>query len=127
MGMTTDGTYLIMSDGTSRITYLNPEDFKAVRILNVVGENGPVKSLNELEYIKGYLYANVYTTNTLLKIDPSSGKVLGQLDLSSLAQDAQAKYSGSLEMNGIAYDSTLNKLYVTGKTWPAIYEIHFNW
>ena len=87
--------------------------------------NGAVTQLNELEYINGFLYANVYTTNQIVKIDPGSGLVAGRLDLSSLLQEAKLKYPGSLEMNGIAYDSARNSVYVTGKMWPHIYEISF--
>ncbi|WP_210486129.1 glutaminyl-peptide cyclotransferase [Rufibacter aurantiacus] len=126
-GMTTDGTHLIMSDGTSKLTYLNPTTFKEEKTITVQDPNGPVENINELEYIKGFLYANVYTTNTILKIDPSSGKVVGKLDLTSLEQDAKSKKPNALELNGIAYDSTAGKVYVTGKLWPNIYEIKFSY
>ncbi|WP_210465954.1 glutaminyl-peptide cyclotransferase [Rufibacter roseolus] len=126
-GMTTDGTHLIMSDGTSKITYLNPTTFKVERTIAVHDQNGQVENINELEYIKGFLYANVYTTNTILKIDPSSGKIIGKLDLTSLEQDAKSKKPDALELNGIAYDSTAGKVYVTGKLWPNIYEIKFSY
>jgi glutaminyl-peptide cyclotransferase len=124
-GMTTDGTYLIMSDGTSNISYLDPNTFRLVRILGVTDNNGPVSNINELELIKGFLYANQWQTNYILKIDPSSGKVVGKLDLTSLAESARNKYVGSEVMNGIAYDSTSGKVLVTGKLWPEIYEIRF--
>jgi glutaminyl-peptide cyclotransferase len=124
-GMTTDGTYLIMSDGTSNISYLDPNTFRLVKVLGVTDNNGPVSNINELELIKGYLYANQWQTNYILKIDPASGKVVGKLDLGSLAEAARNKYAGSEFMNGIAYDSTTNKVLVTGKLWPEIYEIKF--
>ncbi|MBS1934749.1 MAG: glutaminyl-peptide cyclotransferase [Bacteroidetes bacterium] len=124
-GMTTDGTYLIMSDGTSNINYLDPNNFKLVKILGVTDNNGPVSNVNELEYINGYIYANVYTTNYILKIDPSSGKVVGKLDFSTLDNEAKIKYPAAKEFNGIAYDSVLKKIYVTGKLWPNIYEVQF--
>jgi glutamine cyclotransferase len=125
-GMTTDGINLIMSDGTSTLTYLDPNSFQPVKTISVTNENGPVKKLNELEFIRGFIYANVYTTSTIIKIDPQTGKEAGKLDLSSLAAEAKIKYSSSLEMNGIAYDSASRKVYVTGKLWPNIYEIEFN-
>lgn len=122
-GLTTDGRHLIMSDGTSALTYLSSDSLRPVRVLRV-SENGvPVDKLNELEYINGYVYANVWSTNTLVKIDPKDGDVIGRMDLSSLVNDAKTKYPKSLEMNGIAYDSERKKVYVTGKMWPSIYEI----
>lgn len=124
-GMTTDGTNLIMSDGTSNISYVDPNTFHLVKVLGVTDNNGPVSNINELELINGFLYANQWQTNYILKIDPSSGKVIGRLDLSSLAQQARNKYAGSDVLNGIAYDSTAKKVYVTGKLWPNIYEIKF--
>jgi glutamine cyclotransferase len=81
--------------------------------------------LNELEYVNGFLYANIYTTNFIVKIDTQSGKVVGRLDCASLAREAKASYSGAMEMNGIAYHSTAGTFYVTGKMWPNIYAISF--
>lgn len=125
-GLTTDGTYLIMSDGTSQLTYLHPDTFKTEKILGVADNQGAVEKLNELEYIKGFIYANIYTTNTIVKIDPESGKVVGKLDLSSLAQDARAKNPAALELNGIAYHAATDQVYVTGKMWPNIYALQFD-
>jgi glutamine cyclotransferase len=146
-GMTTDGKYLIMSHGSSNIDYFDPESthpdtvkiiyddstkaikvlpsFKLVRQLGVTDNNGPVSNINELELIKGYLYANQWLTNYILKIDPQNGKVVGRLDLDTLVADARKKYSEAESLNGIAYDSTTGKVYVTGKLWPTIYEIRF--
>ncbi len=146
-GMTTDGSHLIMSDGTSNIYYLDPtsttpvetkieyEDgnsivktlpsFKLAKILGVTDNNGPDSNINELEMIDGFLYANKWQTNYILKIDPASGKVVGQLNMESVANDAKTKNPALGEMNGIAYDSVAHKIYVTGKLWPNIYEIKF--
>lgn len=146
-GMTTDGTHLIMSDGTSNIYFLDPnsttpvetkieyEDgtsivktlpsFKIARILGVTDNNGPDSNINELELIDGFLYANKWQTNYILKIDPASGKVVGQLNMDSIANDAKTKNPALAEMNGIAFDSVSHKIYVTGKLWPTIYEIRF--
>ncbi len=124
-GMTTDGTHLIMSDGTSRLTYLDPKTYSTERIVGVYDNNGPLNNINELEFIRGYIYANVYTTNTIVKIDPKSGRVVSKLYLNALAKEAKAEYPGSLELNGIAYDAATDKVYVTGKLWPYIYEIQF--
>ncbi len=124
-GMTTDGTYLIMSDGSSNINYLDPTTFRLVKVLGVTDNNGPVSNINELELIKGYLYANQWQTNYILKIDPASGKVVGKINLESLDSEARNKYPGAEVLNGIAYDSTTGKVYVTGKLWSNIYEIRF--
>ena len=124
-GMTTDGNYLIMSDGTNMITYLDPADFKTIKKLNVRTDAGPVMNINELEFINKFIYANVYETSTIIKIDTATGKVAAGLELGSLATEAKSRYPGSMEMNGIAYDSVLQKIYITGKMWPALYEIQF--
>jgi len=124
-GMTTDGTFLILTDGTNILYYLDPSDFKTVKTVQVIDEKGPVGKLNEAEYINNSIYANVYETNFIIKIDPVSGKVTGLLDLTSLANEAKSRYSGSMEMNGIAYDSISRKVYITGKMWPTLYEIQF--
>ncbi|MEO5999815.1 MAG: glutaminyl-peptide cyclotransferase [Chitinophagaceae bacterium] len=123
--LTNDGTSLIMSDGTSNLQYLDPESLKVLKILGVQDNNGPVGNINELEYIKGFIYANQYGTAYVLKIDPGSGKVVGKLDFDSLNREVRIKYPQALEMNGIAYDSTANKIYVTGKAWPNLYEVRF--
>ena len=124
--MTTDGHYLIISDGTQNITYLDPKTLKVVKTLYVNDEAEPLTMINELEYINGFIYANIYTTNFIIKIDPATGDVVGKLDLTSLSREATIMHPGSLEMNGIAYDSVTKKVYVTGKMWPNIYEISFN-
>ncbi|HEX3933555.1 MAG TPA: glutaminyl-peptide cyclotransferase [Puia sp.] len=146
-GMTTDGKYLIMSDGTSNINYFDPDSthpeqvkivyddsttvtktlpsFRLVRVLGVTDNNGPVSNINELEMIKGFLYSNQWLTNYILKIDPESGKVVGRLDMDTLVADARNKYSEAESLNGIAYDSSTGKIYITGKLWPTIYEIKF--
>ena len=125
-GMTTDDKNLIMSDGTHKLTYLDPNTLQATKTLSV-SENGYVKEkLNELEFINGYIYANIWMTNTIVKINPENGNVVGLLDLTSLADEAKNVYPWSQEMNGIAYDSSTDKIYVTGKLWPKIYEIKFN-
>lgn len=122
-GLTTDGIYLIMSDGTNILTYLNPNDLHIVKKISVT-ENGCAKdNLNELEYIKGFIYANIWTTSTIVKINPTDGNVVGKLDLSSFEYEAKNLYLGSLEMNGIAYDSIKDRIFITGKLWPKIYEL----
>ena len=122
-GMTTDGKSLIMSDGTNTLTWLDPENFHTVKTVFVTNEQGAVQLVNELEYINGFIYANIYTTAVIIKIDPATGKVVGKMDMAPIAIEARNKYPQSLEMNGIAYDSTTKKVLVTGKMWPHIYEI----
>jgi len=125
-GMTTDSINLIMSDGTNVLTYLDPNNLKVIKKLTVTS-NEVVLNINELEYIDGYIYANIYTTSDIIKIDPANGEVIGKLDLSSIKSDQKNKYQGSLEMNGIAFNPSNNKVYITGKMWPNIYEIQFSY
>jgi glutamine cyclotransferase len=124
-GLTTNGKELIMSDGTNSLTFIDPDNYQTTKTILVSENNLAVDYLNELEYIKGYIYANVWMSNTIVKIDPESGEVLAKMDLSDLANEAKKLYPGSLEMNGIAYDSLSGKILVTGKMWPKIYEIKF--
>ena len=125
-GLTTNGASLVMSNGSSNIVYRDPINFKPVKTLNVTDNNGPVSNINELELIDGFIYANQWRTDYILKIDTSSGKVVGKLDLSSLKAAAKSAYPGSIETNGIAFDAAANKIYTTGKLWPYIYEIKFS-
>ncbi|MBT1702392.1 glutaminyl-peptide cyclotransferase [Chryseosolibacter indicus] len=125
-GLTTDGKHLVMSDGTPRLTFFNPDSLKTVRTLTVNDRHGAITNLNELEYINGFIYANVYTTSEIVKIHPTSGEVVGRLDLSSLTKDAQLKNKNALELNGIAYDRVSHNIFVTGKLWPNIYELRFS-
>ena len=125
-GLTTNGTDLLMTNGSSNIYYRDPSTFSIIKTLGVKDNNGPVQNLNELELIRGYLYANQWQTDYILKIDTTSGMVLGKLDLTRLKTEARQKYPFAEETNGIAYDSVGDKIYVTGKLWPAIYEIQFD-
>jgi glutaminyl-peptide cyclotransferase len=125
-GITRDSNYLVMSDGTNQLTYLDPaNNLKVVKKVSVTDGNGAVAQINELEYINGYIYANIYTTSTIIKIDPATGQVAGKLDLTSLVSEQRNKYPGAGEMNGIAYDADRDKIYVTGKLWMNVYEIRF--
>lgn len=116
--LTTDGKNLIMSDGTGKLTFLDPASFTPIRILNVTWNGMSQDSLNELEYIKGFIYANVWMNNSIFKIDPTTGAVIGKLDLSFLTKDARNKNPRADVLNGIAYDSISDKIYVTGKSGP---------
>lgn len=123
--LTTNGTDLIMDDGSSNLTYLNPVDLKPIKVLKVTENGIPCNKLNELEYIKGFIYANIWETTFIVKIDSKDGKVVGKIDLSSVVEEAQHKNPKADVLNGIAYDSTNDKIYVTGKLWANIYEIGF--
>ena len=128
-GMTNNGTDLILSDGSANLYFVNPEDFKVKTTIVVTDNSGPVKQINELEYIDGYLLANVWETNTILKIDPVSGHVLGKIDLTGLKENyfPNQIIPGRTEvLNGIAYDSSTKKIYVTGKRWPKLFEIRLD-
>ncbi len=124
-GLTTDGSNIIMSDGTNVLTYLDPVSLKVTKTLAVSDDGYAEDYLNELEYIQGFIYANIWNKNFIVKIDPASGKVVGRMDLSTLCTTARARFRNALEMNGIAYDASNNKIYVTGKFWPHLYEINF--
>lgn len=124
-GLTTDGTHIIMSDGTNNLTYFNAE-MKPVKTL-AVNENGyAADALNELEYIKGFIYANIYTTGYIVKIDPNNGNVVAKINLTPKFYEMHAAHPNTLEMNGIAYDSIADKIYITGKLWPVMYEVKFD-
>jgi len=125
-GMTTDGTSLIMSDGSSNLTFLDPVTFKTNRIVGVTDNNGPIGNINELEWVNGTILANVYQTPYILRIDPNTGKVIGKADFSSLVKEVKLKNPDVDYMNGIAYDSANNKIFITGKLWPNIYEVRLN-
>ena len=122
-GLTNDGTNLIMSNGTSNLYYLNPDSLNFVKMLPVQDNNGYVGDINELEYIKGFIYANRWLTGNILKIDPATGYVVAKMDLAKQVSEVKNKSLQAEEMNGIAYDSTSGKTYITGKKWPVIYEI----
>ena len=125
-GMTTDGSSLIMSDGSSNLTYLDPLSFKTIRIVGVTDNNGPVGNINELEYVNGNILANIYQTPYIIRIDPGTGKVLGKADFSNLVKEVKLKDPDVDYMNGIAWDSAKNKIYITGKLWPNMYEVRLN-
>ncbi|MHC4266463.1 MAG: glutaminyl-peptide cyclotransferase [Planctomycetota bacterium] len=121
-GITHDGRSLIMSDGSSRLHFLDPETFKEKSFLVVCDDIGPVPGINELEYVKGQIYANIYPTNQIARIDLHTGRVTGWIDLTGLLSQQDLK-RGADVLNGIAYDKKNDRLFVTGKLWPSIFEI----
>jgi glutamine cyclotransferase len=120
-GITYDGEYLILSDGTSKLHFIDPETFEEVRHIEVFSDEGPVKNLNELEYVKGEIYANIWQTNLIALISPATGQVTGWIDVTEL-QNLENNNLTSIP-NGIAYDPEDERLFVTGKLWSKIFEI----
>jgi glutamine cyclotransferase len=131
-GATNDGNHIIISDGTSKLYFVQPDEnrkeMKINKILTVADNMGEVDSLNELELIDGYVYANRWLTNNIVKIDTSNGYVVGVMNLTGLLHqyDPGAKIGDEAVLNGIAYDSTTKKIYITGKDWPKLFEMKFN-
>ncbi len=122
-GLTTDGTYLIMSDGSSTLRFVDPETLEIVDRLQVLAAGGAVPLLNELEYVEGEIWANIWLTSVICRIDPASGQVVGWIDLSELTRRELAANPGIDVLNGIAYDAETGRVFVTGKLWSNIYQI----
>jgi len=121
-GITYDGERLIMSDGTSLLHFLNPETLETTGYIEVSDNNKPVSRLNELEYVSGKVYANVWRTDRIAIIEPRDGRVTAWIDLSGLLRTQD--YSGHVDvLKGIAYDAQTDRLFVTGKLWPFLFEI----
>ena len=121
-GLTHDAKSLILSDGTSGLRFFDPDSFKELRRITVKDHGRPVTQLNELEFIHGEIYANVWHSNRIARIAPASGRVLGWIDLSGLMPRDQLS-SDEAVLNGIAYDAEHDRLFVTGKLWPKVFEI----
>jgi len=127
-GITNDGTNLIVSDGSNVIYFWNPSTLKEVKRISVQDNTGLRNNLNELEYINGFIYANVWQTDEVLKIDPGTGNVVGKIDFSQLKNDfpeLKDEYGNNV-LNGIAWDSTGNRLFITGKRWSKLFEVRLN-
>ncbi|MGJ9419134.1 glutaminyl-peptide cyclotransferase [Massilia sp. CMS3.1] len=123
-GLASDAKSVYMSDGSASIRVLDPASLKEVRRVQVTAEGKPIDSLNELEIVNGELYANVWGTDLIARIDPGSGKVTGWIDLTNLLpREQRGTSSADAVLNGIAYDGKHRKLYVTGKFWPKLFEI----
>lgn len=121
-GLTTDGQALLLSDGSSRIRVLDPESFQVLRSIEVTLEGKPLDRLNELEWVKGEIFANVWQTDRVVRIDPASGRVRGVIDFTGLL--AAADHGPETDvLNGIAYDPASDRLFITGKRWPKIFEV----
>jgi glutaminyl-peptide cyclotransferase len=122
--LTRDDKRIIMSDGTSELRFLDPTTLRETGRIRVTLNGNPVQNVNELEWVKGEIFANVWQTNWILRIDPSNGAVVGVINLSGLLKAADIVPGQTDVLNGIAYDAKNNRLFVTGKNWPKLFEIH---
>lgn len=121
-GLTNDGRFLIMSNGSNAITFINPETFQIQKVVYVYDKGTPLLSINELEYVKGEIYANIWHTDKVVQIDPQLGEIIGWIDLTGL-RSKEAEQNQEAVLNGIAYDPIHDRLFVTGKLWPTVFEI----
>jgi glutamine cyclotransferase len=121
-GLTQDGKSIILSDGSASLRFLDPETFHELRRITVRNHGVPVTQLNELEFIHGQIYANIWHSDRIARISPATGRVLGWIDLTGLLPNAD-RSSPEAVLNGIAYDQAHDRLFVTGKLWPRIFEI----
>ena len=122
-GITQNGQRLIMSDGTSTIRFFDPKTFKEQRRITVTYKGEPIRNLNELEWVNGEIYANIWQTDWIAKIEPKSGNVVGLVDMKGLLPPSATGRSAENVLNGIAYDAEGDRLFVTGKNWPQLLEI----
>jgi glutamine cyclotransferase len=122
-GLTHDTINLIMSDGTSTLRFFEPTRYREVRRIKVTDGGVPIERLNELEWVRGEIYANVYGTDFIARISPKDGRVLGWIDLQRLLSAPYSRTDSDAVLNGIAYDSRSDRLFVTGKLWPRLFEI----
>ena len=122
-GICNNGESLIMTNGTSEIIWRNPRTFEIEKIIYVFNNQDSVVNLNEIELINGLLYVNVYMENKVVQVDPTTGKVLSNIDCNSLSLEGEV--NGANVLNGIAYDKTTGKTYMTGKLWPKLFEVNF--
>ena len=121
-GLTRDRDGFILSDGTEHLRFLDPKTFRETRRITVTDRGRPVRDLNELEYIRGEIYANVWHTDRIARISPQSGRVIGWIDLRGLLSSGY-RLDAEAVLNGIAHDAGNNRLFVTGKLWPRLFEI----
>ncbi|MFH1026095.1 MAG: glutaminyl-peptide cyclotransferase [Nitrospirota bacterium] len=121
-GITQDGNFLIMSDGSANLYFLNPKTFQQVKKIKVRDRDKAIKGLNELEYVRGKVYANVWPTDRIAVINPETGLVDGWLNLTGLRSHLDSPSKADV-LNGIAYDAVRDKFFVTGKFWPKVFEI----
>jgi glutamine cyclotransferase len=121
--LTQDGKRIIMSDGTAELRFWDPETLKETGRITVTDEGQPVKNVNELEFIKGEIWANIWQTERIARIDPANGKITGWIDCAGLLSQEDRRKVQVDVMNGIAYDAAQDRVFVTGKYWPKLFEI----
>jgi glutaminyl-peptide cyclotransferase len=121
--LTQDGHQLIMSDGSPELRFLNPKTLLETKRIQVTLEGRPIPNVNELEWVKGEIYANVWETNSILRIDPKDGHIVGVINLTGLLSPSDQVSGPDSVLNGIAYDAKGDRLFVTGKNWPKLFEI----
>ena len=121
-GLTQDGEKLIMSDGTDRLFFLDPETYQVLESLRVTWEGEPVQRINELEFIQGEVFANIWQTDDIIRINPQTGKVMGWIDMRGILP-SESKNQQTDVLNGIAYDPEEDRLFITGKFWPSLFEV----
>lgn len=124
-GITHDGERIIYSNGSSTLFFLSPDTYELIGQIKVTAESKPVSNLNELEYVEGEIFANIWQTNTIARIKPESGQIKGWVELDGLLEQKDLPDKVDV-LNGIAYDSNNNRLFVTGKLWPKLFEIELN-
>lgn len=120
--LTRAGSQLVMSDGTDTLRFVDPRTFKVKRTLKVTVQGRPLRQINELEWVNGQIFANIWMTDYIARINPVSGKVVGLIDVTALHKEAGA-FGSNQVANGIAWDAARGKLYLTGKEWPALFEV----
>ena len=125
-GMTSNGKEIIASDGTSNLHFYQPGTFRLLRSLSITEAGGLSFNINELEYINGYIYANQWQAPYILKIDPNTGEIVAKADLTKITDFIKKTYPFTEFLNGIAYDDSTKKIYITGKRWPELYEVQFS-
>lgn len=121
-GLANDGQSLILSDGTNRIRFLNPDNFQVTKTIAVLDGKTAVAEINELEFVQGEIYANIWHADRIARIDPNTGKVVGWINLAGLLKPGEVQDEEAV-LNGIAYDEASGRLFITGKLWPKIFEI----
>ncbi|HEY2582533.1 MAG TPA: glutaminyl-peptide cyclotransferase, partial [Mucilaginibacter sp.] len=124
-GMCFDGEKLYMDDSTNRIWFLNKDNYRSVGYIDVYDDKGAVDSINELEYIDGKLYANIWQTNYIIVIDPKTGAVIKKIDLTNLYPQDKRNINADV-LNGIAYDAKGKRIFVTGKKWDKLFQVEFS-
>ena len=125
-GMTNDGKQIINSNGSNNLYYRNANTFAEENIIAIFDEHGPLANINELEYVDGFIYANVWLKKYIVKIDPKQGKVVAKFDYTGLMNQYMPNLNEDAVLNGIAYNKQKQTFYITGKNWPLLFEVKMN-